>query len=368
MLLQFPCHFEFNLTYLLKLAEHTYSNLFGNFLVNNLAERRRLKIKERTRSIWGYLRSHPSKFRNFLFVRRDEVLWPRCEVRDLLLWQDVYMGESAASQIIKEVTGSQSGNGSVEETDNGHDRDLADELQKLQVTPARFYFDSVSTFVMSQNGSKESKESTPDVCPEYRRDSSSEDSSQSSSTEQYPTFAGTDSQPPVNGSGHIERSTDTLVPDSELQPRLEAGTKTSLTPEIKRSELVGSLPLPGRVQVSESPLDSDGLVAHQDQVQRRMVEIFSSHQAEINALRRDLHMSRLALTQAGLRPEQILEETQDVMLDGRSGVDSTASEVSWEALEDAETRPTLWVPDHAATSCMGCNTQFWFGRRKHHCR
>jgi len=61
LLLQFPCHFEFNLTYLLKLAEHTYSNLFGNFLVNSLAERRRLKIKERTRSIWGYLKSHPSQ-------------------------------------------------------------------------------------------------------------------------------------------------------------------------------------------------------------------------------------------------------------------------------------------------------------------
>merc|ERR1712107_772161 len=33
-----------------------------------------------------------------------------------------------------------------------------------------------------------------------------------------------------------------------------------------------------------------------------------------------------------------------------------------------ETRPTLWVPDHAASQCMGCHTQFWFGRRKHHCR
>ena len=81
LLLQFPCHFEFNLTYLLKLAQHTYSNLFGNFLTNSLAERRKLKIKERTRSIWGYLRNHPTKFRNFLFVRRDEVLWPRFEVR-----------------------------------------------------------------------------------------------------------------------------------------------------------------------------------------------------------------------------------------------------------------------------------------------
>ena len=140
---------------------------------------------------------------------------------------------------------------------------------------------------------------------------------------------------------------------------MEVRTK-SVLPEL--------LELPGRIDACESPLDSDGLVAHQDQVQRRMVEIFSSHQAELNALRRDLHMSRLALTQAGLKPEQILEETQDVMMDGRSGVDSTASEVSWEALEDAETRPTLWVPDHAASSCMGCNTQFWFGRRKHHCR
>ena len=134
LLLQFPCHFEFNLTYLLKLAEHTYSNLFGNFLVNSLAERRRLKIKERTRSIWGYLKSHPSKFRNFLFVRREEVLWPRSEVRDLLLWQDVYMGESSASQVIKEAIASQSGNGSVEESDNGHERDLTEELEKLQVS------------------------------------------------------------------------------------------------------------------------------------------------------------------------------------------------------------------------------------------
>ena len=364
LLLQFPCHFEFNLTYLLKLAEHTYSNLFGNFLVNNLAERRRLKIKERTRSIWGYLRSHPSKFRNFLFVRRDEVLWARCEVRDLLLWQDVYMGESSASQIIKEVTSSPSANGSVEETDSGNDREEEDEEDKLQVVPGLLC--SVLFNVSScQNGSKES---TPDVCPEYRRDSSSEESS---STEQYPTFPGEDPLPQVNGNGHIEKSTDTLVPETEVQSRVEVRTpKTSSTvlPEVRRTELAVSLPLPGRVDVSESPLDSDGLVAHQDQVQRRMVEIFASHQAELNALRRDLHVSRLALTQAGLKPEQILEETQDVMLDGRSGVDSTASEVSWEALEDAETRPTLWVPDHAATSCMGCNTQFWFGRRKHHCR
>ena len=38
-------------------------------------------------------------------------------------------------------------------------------------------------------------------------------------------------------------------------------------------------------------------------------------------------------------------------------------------MDESDTqRPTLWIPDHAASSCMGCNTQFWFGRRKHHCR
>ena len=60
-------------TFLVKLAGHTYSSLFGTFLANSLAERRRLRIKERTRSVWGFLRSHPGKFRNFLFVRREEV-------------------------------------------------------------------------------------------------------------------------------------------------------------------------------------------------------------------------------------------------------------------------------------------------------
>ena len=142
----------------------------------------------------------------------------------------------------------------------------------------------------------------------------------------------------MNGTAQILSSTDTLVPEAEVQPMVEVSQLTQVKSKPVVAEVPVRLQLRSRpVLVTElsmpaslfsDPLDTDGLVAHQDQVQRRMVEIFSSHQAEVNALRRDLHMSRLALTQAGLRPEQILEETQDVMLDGRSGVDSTASEVS----------------------------------------
>ena len=48
--------------------------------------------------------------------------------------------------------------------------------------------------------------------------------------------------------------------------------------------------------------------------------------------------------------------------------ESLPSDMSWEAVEELGPAPTLWVPDHAVTRCMGCNTEFWLGRRKHHCR
>ena len=47
---------------------------------------------------------------------------------------------------------------------------------------------------------------------------------------------------------------------------------------------------------------------------------------------------------------------------------SSADEGSWTQVEDYEAKPTLWVPDHAATNCAKCNTQFWIANRKHHCR
>ena len=96
---------------------------------------------------------------------------------------------------------------------------------------------------------------------------------------------------------------------------------------------------PGSLCAEAEPLDTDGLVSHNDHLQRRMVQIFSSHQAEVNALRRDLAVSRIALSQAGIKPETLLtsgeEAPLDQMLDGRSGVESTASEVS--------TRPSQYI-------------------------
>ena len=121
LLLQFPCHFEFNLSFLVKLAYHTYSSLFGTFLCNSASERKEHRVHEQTRSVWNFLKHHPHKFCNLLYTPptsttvNDEsnVLWPRSELRDMLVWTDVYMSEQRQG-------GSSLGQ---QQTSNGHTRE-----------------------------------------------------------------------------------------------------------------------------------------------------------------------------------------------------------------------------------------------------
>lgn len=90
LLHQFPCAFEFSHTYLVKLVHHAYSNLFGTFLCNTKQERME-RVNDNTFSVWGFLNS--SRFKNHLYANGlNYVLWPQCNVRDLQLWSDVYLG------------------------------------------------------------------------------------------------------------------------------------------------------------------------------------------------------------------------------------------------------------------------------------
>ncbi len=82
--------FEFNQTLLCKLAQHTYSSLFGTFLCNSLQESEHRQVPSRTFSVWSLL--HPSNecIRNLLYDRHDGILWPQCNVSDIHLWRAVY--------------------------------------------------------------------------------------------------------------------------------------------------------------------------------------------------------------------------------------------------------------------------------------
>ena len=137
--------------------------------------------------------------------------------------------------------------------------------------------------------------------------------------------------------------------------------------------------------------DSDGLLSHNNGVQRRLVSIFAAHKKQVNHLKRDLYLTRMALCRSKLAHHKhhfggptnqanhsnicngTLDGNSNLGNGGRQGgngitasgngvsggnhsggcassVQSDAS--SWEAVDEKETKPTLWVPDHAVSCCM----------------
>ncbi|KAM4700123.1 phosphatidylinositol-3,5-bisphosphate 3-phosphatase MTMR4 isoform 2-T2 [Discoglossus pictus] len=96
LLLQFPCLFEFNHAFLVKLVQHTYSCLYGTFLANNPSEREMRNIYKWTCSVWSLLRTGNKNFHNLLYMPGSElVLHPVCHVRALQLWTAVYLPTSS---------------------------------------------------------------------------------------------------------------------------------------------------------------------------------------------------------------------------------------------------------------------------------
>ncbi|XP_063751577.1 myotubularin-related protein 4 isoform X1 [Eleginops maclovinus] len=96
LLKQFPCLFEFNEAFLVKLVQHTYSCLYGTFLCNNAREREARNIYKRTCSVWSLLRNGNKNFQNFLYIpSHDMVLQPVCHTRALQLWTAVYLPTSS---------------------------------------------------------------------------------------------------------------------------------------------------------------------------------------------------------------------------------------------------------------------------------
>ncbi|KAJ8269698.1 hypothetical protein COCON_G00123050 [Conger conger] len=64
---QFPCAFEFNERFLVQIHSHVYSCQYGNFLCNSQRERRELRLRERTHSVWAYLWKNKADFMNPLY-------------------------------------------------------------------------------------------------------------------------------------------------------------------------------------------------------------------------------------------------------------------------------------------------------------
>lgn len=91
---QFPCAFEFNERFLISLHTHVYSCQYGTFLGNCQKERRDLRLRERTHSVWSHLWKERSEFTNPLY-RADHsqttgVLRPNTSPYCFKLWKGLY--------------------------------------------------------------------------------------------------------------------------------------------------------------------------------------------------------------------------------------------------------------------------------------
>lgn len=89
---QFSCSFEFNEDFLIVLFKHAYASQFGTFLCNNERERARLRVKEKTISLWSYINC-PSilcEYLNPLYDPNGSVIWPSVAPQSLQLWTALY--------------------------------------------------------------------------------------------------------------------------------------------------------------------------------------------------------------------------------------------------------------------------------------
>ncbi|XP_067999318.1 myotubularin-related protein 9 isoform X2 [Melanerpes formicivorus] len=105
ILRQFPCSFEFNEQFLIMFFEHAYASQFGTFLGNNEHERSKLKLPQKTMSLWSWVnRSEElTKFQNPLFEANSLVIWPSVAPQSLQLWEGVFLRWNRPSRFLDEA-------------------------------------------------------------------------------------------------------------------------------------------------------------------------------------------------------------------------------------------------------------------------
>ncbi|CAN0139628.1 unnamed protein product [Ectocarpus sp. 12 AP-2014] len=87
LLAQFPTAFEISEGFLTFVAEHAFSGLYGTFLCDTEQHRSRLKVKQRTMSVWTTVLNNREAFVNANFRETPEPLWPSLAPSKIRLWE-----------------------------------------------------------------------------------------------------------------------------------------------------------------------------------------------------------------------------------------------------------------------------------------
>ncbi|KYO40136.1 myotubularin-related protein 4 isoform C [Alligator mississippiensis] len=356
LLKQFPCLFEFNEAFLVKLVQHTYSCLYGTFLGNNPFEREMHNIYKRTCSVWSLLRAGNKNFHNLLYMASSEqVLHPVCHVRALHLWTAVYLPASSPCPLGEEGMELYLPSGSQSQEFSGRSLDRLPKTRSMD--------DLLSACDSSSPLTRTS--SDPNLnnhCQEVR-------------VSLEPRYASTDGSELLleEGSAVAVRETQKLrTPglyfNGPWSPR--EGVKPSVCPGHPSAHCTGP------VVKSNWPW----LPCHLKQHRLRQIE--ASYKQEVEQLRRQVRelQLRLDIRHFCVPPAEPQMDYEDdfTCLKESDGSDTEdfcsdhsedcLSEASWEPVDKKETEVTRWVPDHMASHCFNCDCEFWLAKRRHHCR
>lgn len=93
---QFQFSFEYTIQLLIELYNHAYYSNYGTFLGDSEAERVRLRLSERTCSLWSYINQPDilEKWLNPLYERNSSVIWPSVAPISIQLWKELYLGHT----------------------------------------------------------------------------------------------------------------------------------------------------------------------------------------------------------------------------------------------------------------------------------
>uniref|UniRef100_A0A8C5BTG8 phosphatidylinositol-3,5-bisphosphate 3-phosphatase n=1 Tax=Gadus morhua TaxID=8049 RepID=A0A8C5BTG8_GADMO len=436
---QFPCLFEFNEAFLVKLVQHTYSCLYGTFLCNNAARGRR-------------------NFQNFLYIPSHEmVLQPVCHTRALQLWTAVYLPTTSPCTAVDDamglflspgaagdeltprpldryglVTASQDPllDNLVSAFENGvpltrtsSDPNLNKHCLEGRAAPrwapaprrapgtgartarTRRWRPSSGTPTALPHGVSHGRRDEarplphhpapalprPPPLPPPRRAAPGPRPAAGPASEQRPPAAAPATpasaaptstagppapappRPPLPGAGRVRGRAPVLLPRGgpRRAPPPQAGWLSALSHAVPGGHTLAaaaagvssslaahhqllpaahpSLPVGPPPTASPPPpqayLDDDGLPVAMDAVQQRLRQMEACYKQEVELLRQQVR-----------RLQMKLESKQ---------YGSPPSEPDLDYEDDIVTR---WVPDHMASHCFNCDSEFWMAKRRHHCR
>lgn len=88
---QYPNAFEFNMEFILYLAKHFNSNLYGTFLYNCEQERYDKELKNKTVSIWTDIFTKLKNYKNIYYKLQPTILTPNFAFYKLRFWEEFFL-------------------------------------------------------------------------------------------------------------------------------------------------------------------------------------------------------------------------------------------------------------------------------------